>query len=130
MSVYEFHGWFTLWQTESQDDDENVLFRRKTELVALMSGMDWLAGASDVVRLNGEWYLRLHGNVDLSAGHLDDVDRILDFISVRLPGSHGLLYERFDGPLAPIPPGPGTFRVRVMTGGVLQTQLDPFFSHV
>jgi hypothetical protein len=128
MSLYEFHGWFTLWQSDNADDDENIAFRRKTELIALMSGMDWLAGASDVVRLNSESYLRLHGTVDFSADRLADIDRILASISTRLPGSHGLLYERFDDENAPT--GTDAFRVRVMTRGVVQLQQDPFFSHV
>jgi len=130
MSLYEFHGWFTLWHSSDQVDDEDLVFRRKTELIALMSGMDWLAGASDVVRLNGESYLRLHGTVDFSAERLADIDRILASIGTRLPGSHGLLYERFDDDNALAPTGSDPFRVRVMTHGVVQVQSDPFFAHV
>ena len=94
-----------------------------------MSGMDWLAGASDVIRLNSESYLRLHGTVDFSAERLADIDRILASIATRLPGSHGLLYERFDEADA-APTGSDAFRVRVMSHGVVQMQRDPFFSHV
>jgi hypothetical protein len=130
MSLYEFHGWFTLWQSDIEDDDESVVFQRKTELIELMSHMDWLAGASDVFRLNGESYLRLHGTVDLSDERLVDIDDILNFISTRLGGSHGILYERFDHENALSPAEPGAFRVRVMTRGVVQMQDDPFFSHV
>lgn len=129
MSLYEFHGWFTLWQSDSEVDAD-IVFHRKTELIGLMSRMDWLAGASDVFRLNGESYLRLHGTVDLSDERRADIDSILDFISTRLGGSHGMLYERFDHENALSPAEPGAFRVRVMTQGIIQMQDDPFFSHV
>lgn len=128
MSSYEFHGWFTLWHSDGED--ENAILRRKGELIALMAEMDWLAGASEVFRLNNEWYLRLHGTVEQSDRRLADIDSILDFISARLGGSHGMLHERFDPEAATSPPGPSAFRVRVMTRGVVQVQHDPFFSHV
>lgn len=130
MSLYEFHGWFTLWQSETEDDDENTVFDRKTELIEIMSQMDWLAGASDVFRLNGESYLRLHGTVNRSDERLADIDNILTYISTRLGGSHGILYERFGHENASAAPEPGAFQVRVMTQGALQMQDDPFFSHV
>jgi hypothetical protein len=131
MSLYdEFHGWFTLWQAETEDFDERVVFQRKTELIELMSRMDWLAGASDVFRLNSESYLRLHGTVELSNERRADIDSILDLISARLGGSHGLLYERFEPEDVPAPDEPSAFRVRVMTQGVVQVRPDPFFSHV
>ena len=130
MSLYEFHGWFTLWPFGTDNDDTNIVVHRKNELIELMSRMDWLAGASEVLRLNGEFYLRLHGNVDYSDDRLADIDRILDFLSLRLSGSHGMLHERFDPENASSRSEPGAFRVRVMTRGAVQVQDDPFFSHV
>ncbi len=130
MSLYEFHGWFTLWQSPTEDYDERIVLQRKTELIELMSRMDWLAGASDVFRLNSESYLRLHGTVEESTDRVADIDSILEWMTSRLGGSHGLLYERFRPENAASPDRTDAFRVRVMSQGVMQVRHDPFFSHV
>jgi hypothetical protein len=127
--LYEFHGWFHLSEYDDDaDEDSNRLFWRKRELVELLSRLEWAAGKSDVVTLNSAGFLRLHGAFASPAGQIADVDAILDCVSRQLPGSYGLLYERFDQDNAPTPPGRDAFRVRVMARGVVQVRLDPFLS--
>ncbi|MGQ0840007.1 Imm7 family immunity protein [Actinokineospora sp.] len=125
--MHEFHGWFGLSETTEEADIgglQNVVNEIRQLLtpheLAPMS-MSW-----SLEPLNGQYFLIVTGNPNRRRTELALLDRALELIRDRLPGSWGLLYERDDE--LPVPPGPNSYQVRVLARGQFSVHLDPFLS--
>src|SRR4051812_14431067 len=108
------------------------------ELRKLLDRLEWgYECVTDLHRLHEVWFLTVHGMSRRRQGqHEDNVQRILDFLVERLPGSHGLLYHGEDEGheldytthRAASPWIPLVYHVRVLAKGVVTDRLDPFLS--
>ena len=126
--MYQFNGWFELCERTDGEDEDVTLLPALAGLAALVDRLRWPTGNADMVSYNWCHYLRLTGVAQRHRGsEADDIDSLLSFISVKLPGSYGLLYERSDEDSDRML-GPDLFVVRVMARGTVQTRLDPFLS--
>jgi Immunity protein 7 len=123
--MHEFQGWFSLAES-TEESDAGTLQSAVDELAERLHELDWATGSAQLLVLNGEYYLRLDGLVNRMRDEATDLDRLLNHIATRLPGSYGILFERSDE--MPFPPGPDAFRVRCMARGQILTRLDPFLS--
>ena len=125
--MYEFHGWLGLAESTEEADCGN-LEAAISELRDRVQALGWQTANAEVLLLNGQFFLRLTGLVNRRRDEARNVAELLTFVSNRLPGSWGMVYERSDD--MPTPPGPGAFRVLVLSRGVVREHLDPFLSPV
>lgn len=128
--MYQFNGWFELCERTDGEEEDVTLIPALAGLAGLVDRLRWPTGNADMVSYNWCHYLRLTGVAQRRRGpEADDIDSLLNFISIKLPGSYGLLYERSDEDPDRMP-NPDLFLVRVMARGVVQTRLDPFLSPI
>ncbi|MFI6782575.1 Imm7 family immunity protein [Micromonospora sp. NPDC050276] len=123
--MYEFHGWFSLAQNP-EESDAGQLRSIVEELAELLGGLRFPTVSAEIKWLNGECFLLLNGLANRRRDEAVAMRGVLEFVTRRLPGSFGLLYERDDD--MPVPPGPNAFRAQVMVRGAITERLDPFLS--
>lgn len=123
--MYEFHGWLGL----AESTEESEISRLQPiidELRTLLAGFVWPNVKVALLLLNGTYFLTITANVNRRRSEAAQIEKVIHFISERLPGSWGLLYERDDETTAP--PGPNAFRVRTVARGRVEEHTDPFLS--
>ncbi|MFJ5848649.1 Imm7 family immunity protein [Streptomyces sp. NPDC092903] len=125
--MYEFHGWFGIAESP-EESDTGSLDAGISEFRAEIRNIDWTTGEIALKTHNGEFFLITNGLMNRRRDEAEELDKLLQHICVRFPGSWGLLYER--SPDMETPPGQGAFRVRVMARGQIRIHLDPFLSPV
>lgn len=123
--MHEFHAWFGLAQSPDEDD-EAALSRAIDELGRLVESPQWHDAVFELRQLNGRYFLTATGLVNRRRAEGERLDRLVEFVADRLPGSWGMVYERDDE--MPDPPGPNGFRVRVLARGGVVERVDPFLS--
>lgn len=121
--MYELHGWFGLAES-AEETDLGGLDQAVEELRNRLDSMSISSVTASVDVWNDQYFLVITGNPNRKRG--PEIDDLLRFVSRRLPGSYGLLYERDDE--MRIPPGPNAFRVTVLARGNISVRLDPFLS--
>jgi len=123
--VYEFHGWLSLAES-TRESDTGDLYAALEELQALLDGFRWPTSTVELRWLNGEPFLILQGLVNRRRYEAEDVQRVLAFVTSRLSGSYGLLFERSDE--LDVEAGLDGFLVTVVARGAVERRLDPFLS--
>jgi hypothetical protein len=123
--MHEFHAWIGL--AESPDEiDQGQLKEKVVELRDLVADSSWHDAVFEVKGLNGGYFFSATGLINRRREEGDRLELFLAIIARRLPGSYGLIYERDDE--TSNPPGPNSFRVRVLARGKLTERQDPFLS--
>ncbi|EWM10537.1 Imm7 family immunity protein [Kutzneria sp. 744] len=125
--MHEFHGWFGISES-AYEADEGTLAEGLAELRARVAELAWSMGTVRVVVHNAREFLEVNGVANRRGVEAMELDRLLEHVATRFPGSYGLLYERSDDPADFDTPGVNAFRVRVMARGEIHTRLDPFLS--
>uniref|UniRef100_A0AAU3H4K5 Immunity 7 family protein n=1 Tax=Streptomyces sp. NBC_01401 TaxID=2903854 RepID=A0AAU3H4K5_9ACTN len=125
--MYEFHGWFGIAES-TEESDAGGLDSGIAELQTHIEEIDWATGEVTLQVHNGEFFVLANGLMNRRRDEARELDSLLHHIATRFPGSWGLLYER--APDMDVPPGPGSFRVRVMARGRVTVRKDPFLSPV
>jgi hypothetical protein len=116
-----------VWIAEStEESDCGTLSEGIVLLRNRVSTIQWATAGIGLKSYNGEHFLTLDGLVNRRRDEAYELEALIDHVASRFPGSYGVLYERADD--FERPPGSGSFRVRVMARGVVQTRLDPFLS--
>ncbi len=123
--MHEFHGWFGL--AESTDEaDLGGLHGALQDIDLILERFEPPRASADLRSLNGDHFLSVNGSANRQREESAALDELLNFLSVRLPGSWGLLYERSDDP--PTSAGSNAFQVRVLARGTVSTRIDHFLS--
>ncbi|MEW2581541.1 Imm7 family immunity protein [Streptomyces syringium] len=125
MGMYEFHGWFGIAES-AEEADTGSLSEGLADLRVRISAIHWATGGLQLAAYNGEYFLAANGLMNRRRDEARELESLLEYVAGRFPGAWGLLYERSDD--FTDPPGPGSFRVRVMARGTIQDRLDPFLS--
>jgi hypothetical protein len=123
--MYQVHAWFGLSESTFESED-SVLQPILGDLQALLDASATFNVRADVAPLNGVYFLTVTALVNHRSSAEEEIEGLVRFITQRLPGSWGLLYERDDETTAP--PGPNAYRVRVVARGRVQERADPFLS--
>ena len=123
--MHEFHAWIGLAES-TEESDLGKLHEVVSELQEIVDDSNWHDASFKLQNLNGQFFLTAHGLVNRHREEGERLDLFLAIIARRLPGSWGLIYERDDE--MPVPPGPNSFRVRIMARGSVAERLDPFLS--
>lgn len=123
--MFEFHGWFALAESP-EEADAGSLHEGVEEVRSRLDQLRWPTAEAEIKLLNGEYFLVVHGLVNRLRHEHADLERLIDFVAIRLPGSYGLLWRRSDE--QSVPPGAGAFDVVVLARGAVQRRLDPFLS--
>jgi hypothetical protein len=123
--MYEVHGWFGLAES-TEAADVGGLFAGVEDVRHMLEEHTWPTISAAVEVINGQPFLVLTGFANRRREEATFIDDVVEFVSDRLPGSWGLLYERDDE--MPPPPGPNAFRVTALARGRLLKRLDPFLS--
>ena len=105
-----------------------VILGKVAELQELVADSRWHDAVFEVRNLNGGHFFSATGFVNRPREEGDRLDLFLAIITRRLPGSYGLIYDRSDE--RPYPPGPSSFRVRVLARGKLTEHPDPFLQEL
>ncbi|WP_406632877.1 Imm7 family immunity protein [Amycolatopsis sp. WGS_07] len=127
--MYEFHGWFALEESPAEVEFGEEKFGELIEDVReRVAAIDWMSGEARLKVFNGRFVLTVHGMPNRRRDEEQELTELLEYVARRLPGSHGLLYERDDE--AGDPPWPDGYRVRVMARGEIAVRFDPFLSPV
>lgn len=123
--MYSFHGWFGLAETTSEAD-VGGLDGALVDMRPLLEQFEPHRSQAEVRALNGQAFLLVNGLLNREVNEASTLDDLLSFLTVRLPGSFGLLYDRndewTDGEFA------RSFRVRVLARGAVTIRSDPFMS--
>jgi hypothetical protein len=123
--MYEVHAWFGLRES-TFESETSVLQPILADLQAFLDGSATFNVRADLSALNGEYFLTVTALVNHRSSAVRQVEDLVRFITERLPGSWGLIYERDDE--ATEPPGPNAYRVRVLARGRIEEHADPFLS--
>jgi len=123
--MHEFHAWIELSES-AQESDLGQLKEKVAELYELVADSGWHDAVFEIQNLNGGHFFTATGLINRRRSEGHRLDLFLALIARRLPGSHGLIYERDDE--MPAPYGPNAYRVKVMTRGQLTEHHDPFLS--
>ena len=123
--MYEVHGWFGLAESPAEVDTGG-LGPILEELARLLAGLAEPNIVAELRYLNGLPFANISGYRNRPRSDAASIEDLLRFISGRLPGSWGLLYERDDEATAA--PGPNAYRVRVVARGRVTERADPFLS--
>uniref|UniRef100_UPI001E350C22 Imm7 family immunity protein n=1 Tax=Amycolatopsis bullii TaxID=941987 RepID=UPI001E350C22 len=110
-------------EIEAERFDESLKELRKR-----VSAINWASGEAALKVFNGLSFLTVNGAPNRRRDEERELTELLEYVAREFPGSWGVLYERSDD--MDSPPGPGAFRVRVMSRGALHLRLDPFLSPV
>lgn len=123
--MYEVHGWFGLAESPAEVDTGGLgsILRELAQLLEELADPNMVA---ELRYLNGLPFVTLTGYRNRPRSDAASVEDLLRFISGRLPGSWGLLYERDDEATAV--PGPNAYRVRFVARGRVAERADPFLS--
>jgi Immunity protein 7 len=123
--MHEFHAWIGLAESTFEDDDVKLAsaIEELQQIIAEKSRHD---AKFDIKNLSGRHFLTATGFVSRRREEGDKLELLLSWITRRLPGSWGLVYERDDEMTSP--PGPNAFRVRVVARGIVQERLDTYLS--
>ncbi|MFF2773943.1 Imm7 family immunity protein [Streptomyces sp. NPDC058052] len=91
--MFEYHGWVTIRETATVDDDDARLRRIVDGLRLRIAGMadPYLL---DLRWMNGEPFLHLGGNANHRSSA--EVLRLFEHVGAVAPGSYGLLHVRDD----------------------------------
>lgn len=122
--MYRFHGWVVL-SDDTYETSYDLVEAQVPELLAV-ARQPALSVQYDVVRVNLDVVLTIHGLPNRRRHEADVLDRVLAFIAERLPGSYGVVYIRDDERTTP--PGVNAFEVRVIRRGMVEVRDDPFLS--
>jgi hypothetical protein len=120
--MHEFHAWIELNES-AQESDLGQLEDKVTELHELVADSRWHDAVFEIRSLNGGHFFTATGLINRRRAEGERLDLFLDVIARRLPGSHGLVYERDDEM-----PAPYAYRVKVMARGQITEHPDPFLS--
>lgn len=123
--MYECHGWFVLAESPAEADTGSLQVGL-VELRRLLDGFVWPNVHVELLNLNVDYFLTLTVLVNRRRAEAEHVEKTMQFLAERLPGSWGLLYERDDE--ARTWPGPNAYRVRRLARGQLEEHGDPFLS--
>jgi hypothetical protein len=126
--MLEFHAWLGLSDSPFEEDHAVVAAVVKDIQASIDALPEWPAARYRVDQLNGHFYLSMHGLLNRRTAEAEFMESLLSLVSERLPGSWGMVHERDDE--MPEPVGPNSFRIRVMTRGVLREHDDPFLSPI
>ncbi|HEV7975004.1 Imm7 family immunity protein [Amycolatopsis sp.] len=126
--MYEFHGWFGLSE-DTYESETDVLAALIDRLRSLVSGFTLPpTTVFEVGVVNGMYHLSVHGTAEREQRSFEAaaLRETLSFLCRHLPGSWGLLHERCDEWTDP--PGPSTYRVKIVARGGVSVRHDPFLS--
>lgn len=124
--MYEYHGWITIRESFSNDDEwdsqfDEILDQIKSEL----KKSDLGNGLTDIRSVNGSEFFVVGGFHNHSNGTTDGLLRFFKFVSEKAKGSYGVLYIHDDEDLNG---EDNEFQVYVLAKGKLEKKKDILLS--
>jgi hypothetical protein len=125
--MYELNGWCSIAESTTEPD-VGSLGDGIRDLEARINSVDWSSLVVSLKRVNGCWSLTFVCRTNRRRGEAEFIDKLVDWIVERFPGSYGLLYERDDD--LPSDSGGNEFRVRTIARGKVDEQRDLLLSPI
>ncbi|GAV10542.1 Imm7 family immunity protein [Paenibacillus sp. NAIST15-1] len=122
--MYEYHGWATIRESSSFEDDDEKYLLIIQEIQKYFDELEWPSGVLDIRGVNGDfqvWIAGLNNHKPVIKHSPIDVLRKL---GVLAPGSYGVLYIRDSDDAEFF----NEFKVYTLIRGEVMEHSDPFLS--
>ncbi|MFD1136572.1 Imm7 family immunity protein [Paenibacillus urinalis] len=124
--MYEYHGWATIRESSSIEDDELNLAILIKKIQEYINELQWPTGVLDLRIVNGEYQLWIAGLNNHKPTDKHHPLKVFSTIGTLAPGSYGILYVRDSDDLEHY----NEFKVHSLVRGTVTEHADPFLSPV
>lgn len=122
--MYEYHGWATIRESSSIEDDDKRYSLIIQKIRKYFDELEWTSGVLDLRVVNGDYQVWIAGlNNHCPVGKHNPIN-ILKHLGVLAPGSYGLLYIRDSDDEDFF----NEFKVHTLIRGEVLEHNDPFLS--
>lgn len=122
--MYEYHGWATIRESASFEEDEDQYDEAIQELQKYIEKLNWPSGVLDLRAVNGDYQLWIAGLDNHTPKNEYDPIEVFRKTGELAPGSYGILYVRDSDDAA----SSNQFKVYTLIRGKIAEQEDPFLS--
>lgn len=122
--MYEYHGWATIRESASFEDDEYHYGLVIQHLRKYVEELNWPAGVLDLRAVNGDFQLWIAGLDNRKPVSKYDPAEVLKKVGEIAPGSYGILYVRDSDDTESF----NQFKVYTLIRGKVRENDDPFLS--
>lgn len=124
IEMYEYHGWVTIRESSSFEDDDQKYSLIIQEIRKYFDELEWTSGVLDLRAVNGDFQVWIAGlNNHRPAGKHNPIN-VLRQVGILAPGSYGLLYVRDSDDEDFF----NEFKVYTLIRGEVMERNDPFLS--
>ncbi|WP_339222089.1 Imm7 family immunity protein [Paenibacillus sp. FSL W7-1332] len=122
--MYEYHGWATIRESSSFEDDEEKYSLIVQDIRKYFDEIEWPSGVLDLRAVNGDYQVWIAGLNNHKPVTKHNPIEVLRKIGELAPGSYGVLYIR-DSDDAELF---NEFKVYTLIRGEIMEHNDPFLS--
>ncbi|MBX4150612.1 Imm7 family immunity protein [Paenibacillus sp. FSL W7-1279] len=122
--MYEYHGWATIRESSSFEDDEEKYSFIVQDIRKYFDEIEWPSGVLDLRAVNGDYQVWIAGLNNHKPVTKHNPIEVLRKIGELAPGSYGVLYIR-DSDDAELF---NEFKVYTLIRGEIMEHNDPFLS--
>lgn len=122
--MYEYHGWATIRESSSFEDDDEKYSLIIQKLRKYIDELEWTSGVLDLRVVNGDYQVWMAGlNNHCPVGKHNPIN-VMKHVGKLAPGSYGLLYVRDSDDDDFF----NEFKVHTLIRGEVMEHSDPFLS--
>lgn len=122
--MYEYHGWATIRESSSiEEDEENYSFIVQ-EIQTYFDELEWPSGVLDLRAVNGDYQVWIAGLNNHRPEKKHNPVEVLKRVGELAPGSYGVLYVRDSDDTEFF----NEFKVYTLIRGEIKEHNDPFLS--
>ncbi|SMF90177.1 Immunity protein 7 [Paenibacillus uliginis N3/975] len=122
--MYEYHGWATIRESSSFEDDDEKYSLIVQEIRKYFDGLEWPSGVLDLRAVNGDYQVWIAGLNNHKPVTKHNPIEVLRKVGELAPGSYGVLYVR-DSDDAELF---NEFKIYTLIRGEIMDHNDPFLS--
>ncbi|MEO2207978.1 Imm7 family immunity protein [Paenibacillus pabuli] len=122
--MYEYHGWATIRESASFEEDEDQYDLAIEHLQNYIEELNWTSGVLDLRAVNGDFQLWVAGLNNHQPESKDDPIEVMKKVGELAQGSYGVLYVRDSDDAE----SSNQFKVYTLIRGKVTENDDPFLS--